>query len=128
VEIHLTARHCELGSDVRTFAQQRLEKLNRYDSQIHEVRVIVSQERKLHTAEITLRAHQHDVVITESHLDARAAIELAAARLEDRIRRSKEKRVRAPRRTREAREPGTLNGTDGAQPAGTEDGVPDDEY
>jgi putative sigma-54 modulation protein len=128
VEIHLTARHCELGSDVRAFAQQRLEKLNRYDSQIHEVRVIVSQERKLHTAEITLRAHQHDVVITESHLDARAAIELAAARLEDRIRRSKEKRVRAPRRTREAREPGTLNGTDGAQPAGTEDGVPDDEY
>jgi putative sigma-54 modulation protein len=128
VQIHLTARHCELGPDVRTFAQQRLEKLNRYDSQIQEVRVIVSHERKLHTAEIALRAHQQDVVITESHLDARAAIELAAARLEDRIRRSKEKRVRAPRRTtRDAKEPGRLNGTDGAQPAGTEDAVADDD-
>ena len=122
MQIHLTARHCELGPDVRTFAQQRLEKLSKYDSRIHEVRVIVSQERKLHTAEITLRAHQQDVVITESHVDARAAIELAAERLEERVRRSKEKRISAPRR--EAR----LNGTDDAQPAGTEDGVAADEY
>ena len=124
MQIHLTARHCELAPDVRTFAQQRLEKLHKYDSRIQEVRVIVSQERKLHTAEITLRAHQHDVVITESHVEPRAAIELAAARLEDRIRRSKEKRVSAPRRERRN---GT-DGVDGAQPAGTEDGVADDDY
>src|SRR5262249_15674211 len=112
VEIHLTARHCELGPDVRTFAKARLEKLNKYDSRIHEVRVIVSHERKLHTAEITLRAHQQDVVITESHVDARAAIELAADRLEDRVRRRKEKRVSAPRRGPR------VNGTDGAETTG----------
>jgi len=120
VQYHLTARHCELGPEVRGFAQQRLEKLHKYDSGIQEVRVIVSQERKLHTAEITLRVHQQDVVITESHVDARAAIELAAARLEDRIRRRKEKRVSAPRRR--------VNGTDDAQPAGTEESLADDEY
>ena len=128
MQIHLTARHCELGPDVREFAQQRLEKLNRYDSRIQEVRVIVSQERKLHTAEIKVRAHQQDVVITESHADARAAIELAASRLEDRIRRRKEKRVSAPRRTRETRVPGLANGTDDAQPAGTEETLADDEH
>jgi len=98
VQIVLTARHCELDPELRAFTQQRLEKLQRYDGDIREVRVIVSQERRLHTAEITLRAHQHDVVITESHADARAAIELAADRLEDRVRRVKEKRVSAPRR------------------------------
>jgi putative sigma-54 modulation protein len=98
VQIHLTARHCELGPELRAFTQQRLEKLQRYDGGIHEVRVVISMERRLHTAEITLRAHQHDVVITESHADARAAIELAADRLEDRVRRGKEKRVKAPRR------------------------------
>ncbi len=98
MQIQVTARHCEIGSDVRAFAEARLEKLSRYDEGIHEVRLIVSQERKLHTAEITLRAHQHDVVITESHADARAAIELATDRLEDRVRRGKEKRVSAPRR------------------------------
>ena len=98
MQIQVTARHCEIGPDVRAFAQQRLEKLTRYDDGIHEVRLIVSQERKLHTAEITLRTHQADVVITESHADARAAIELATDRLEDRVRRRKEKRVSAPRR------------------------------
>ena len=128
MQIHLTARHCELGPDVRSFAQQRLEKLTKYDSRIQEVRVIVSQERKLHTAEITLRAHQQDVVITETHVDARAAIELAAERLEERVRRTKEKRISAPRRKGDARAPGDLNGKDDAQPAGMEDGVADDEY
>ena len=122
MQIHLTARHCELGIDVRTFAQHRLEKLSKYDARIQEVRVIVSQERKLHTAEITLRAHQHDLVITESHADARAAIELAADRLEDRVRRRKEKRVSAPRRE------GRVNGAAEPNPAADEDTVPDEEY
>ena len=99
MEIHVTARHCEVDADVRTFARQRLEKLNKYDGGIREVRVIVSQERKLHTAEITLRAHQQDVIITESHADARAAIELAADRLEERVRRGKDKRENGPRRS-----------------------------
>ena len=121
MEIHLTARHCEVGADLRAFAQQRLEKLNKYDDAIQEVRVIVSQERKLHTAEITLRAHHQDVIITESHADARAAIELAADRLEDRVRRRKEKRVSAPRRERRA------NGTLPPEPAVPDDDSADDE-
>jgi putative sigma-54 modulation protein len=121
VQIHLTARHCELGANVRAFAQQRLEKLSKYDGGIQEVRVIVSQERKLHTAEITLRARQQDVVITESHVDARGAIELAADRLEERMRRSKDKRVRAPRRE------GRANGSVPPGPAGNDDDTADDE-
>ena len=111
MQIHLTARHCELGPDVRSFAEQRLNKLQRYDEGIHEVRVIVSAERKIHTAEITLRAHQQDLVITESHTDVIAALELAADRLEDRVRRNKDKRVSAPRR--EAR----VNGAPPVPPA-----------
>ena len=105
MQINLTARHCELGPEVRTFVQQRLEKLQRYDEGIRDVRVIVSVERKLHTAEITLRAHQQDVVITESHADPLAALEKAADRLEERVRRNKDKRVRAPRR--DGRDDGT---------------------
>ena len=121
MQIILTARHCELGADVRAFAKQRLEKLTKYDGDIQEVRVIVSQERKLHTAEITLRAHQQDVVITESHADARAAIELAADRLEERVRRGKDKRVHGPRRE------GRGNGSVPPQRTGTDDDTADDE-
>jgi putative sigma-54 modulation protein len=114
VQIHLTARHCELGPEVRAFAEQRLEKLQRYDDGIHEVRVIVSAERKLHTAEITLRVHQQDLVITESHADPLAALELAADRLEERVRRNKDRRVNAPRRE------GRTNGNPAEPAAGSE--------
>ena len=114
MQIHLTARHCELGPEVRTFAEQRLEKLQRYDEGIHEVRVIVSAERKIHTAEISLRAHQQDLIITESHADVLAALELAADRLEDRVRRNKDKRVHGPRRE------GRVNGTP-AEPAAADE-------
>ena len=121
MQIQVTARHCDIGPDVRAFAQQRLEKLARYDGGIHEVRLIVSQERKLHTAEITLRAHQHDVVITESHADAIAAIELATERLEERVRRGKDKRVKAPRRAARG------NGLPPAEPAAEADGELEDQ-
>lgn len=121
MQIQVTARHCDIGTDVRAFAQARLEKLARYDGGIQDVHLIVSQERKLHTAEITLRAHQHDVVITESHADARAAIELATDRLEERVRRRKEKRVKAPRRAARG------NGLAPPEPKSETDGVLDDE-
>ncbi len=121
MQIHVTARHCELGDEVREFAQNRLERIQKYDEGIREVRVIVSQERKLHTAEITLRAHQHDVVITETHADVIAAIERAADRLEDRVRRDKEKRVTAPRRE------GRGNGAAPAEAPGADAPADDDE-
>ena len=115
MQINVTARHCEISANARAFVQQRLEKLNKYDDGISEVRVIVSQERKLHTAELTLRAHGHDVVITESHADPMAALELAADRLEARVRRDKEKRVHAPRRE------GRVNGAIPPVPAAADD-------
>jgi ribosomal subunit interface protein len=98
VQITVTARQCEIGPELRAFAQTRLEKLAKYDAGIREIRVIISHERKLHTVELTLHAHQHDTVITESHLEPGAALELAADRLEEAVRRSKDKRVNAPRR------------------------------
>ncbi len=98
MQIHVTARHCEVGPELRSYAEQRLTKLNKYDAGIREIRVIVSLERKLHTVELTLHAHGEDFVITESNIEAGAALEHAADRLEERIRRAKDKRVNAPRR------------------------------
>ena len=47
---------------------------------------------------------------------------------EDRVRRRKEKRISAPRRTHDPRVPGAGNGANHGEPAGKEDGVADDEY
>ena len=98
MQITVTARQCEIGPELRAFAQHRLEKLAKYDEAVREVRVIISHERKLHTVELTVHVHHQDIIITESHMEPGAALEIAADRLEDRIRHAKEKRVSAPRR------------------------------
>jgi len=93
VQISITARQCEVTPGVRQFAQQRLEKLQKYASDIHSVHVIVRHERALHEAEITLRLNGHELVVTQQHAEAGAAIELAADRLEEQLRRHKDRRI-----------------------------------
>ena len=93
MQIQFTARHCEIGPDLRAFAQARIQRLEKFASDIHGVHVILTQERRRHLAEITMRLNHHDVVVKEEHDDPRAALELAADRVEQHVRRFKEKRV-----------------------------------
>ncbi|MEO5988714.1 MAG: ribosome-associated translation inhibitor RaiA [Candidatus Eisenbacteria bacterium] len=93
MQISITARHCEIASGVRTFAQTRLEKLGKYAKDIHGIHVIVQPEGKEHQAEITLSLNGHEFVSKELHPEAGAAIEKAADRMEEQLRRFKEKRI-----------------------------------
>jgi putative sigma-54 modulation protein len=93
VQISITARQCEISPGVRQFAQQRLEKLQKYVSDIHGVHVIVRHERAVHVAEIALRVNGNELVMTQEHAEAGAAIELAADRLEEQLRRLKDRRL-----------------------------------
>ena len=93
MQISITARQCEISPGVRQFAQQRLEKLQKYVSDIHGVHVIVRHERAVHVAEIALRVNGNELVMTQEHAEAGAAIELAADRLEEQLRRLKDRRL-----------------------------------
>ena len=93
MQIITTARHCELDDTVRAFAHQRLEKLSRFASDIVEIHLVVTAEKYRHTAEITLRMRGHEVVSREQADAVRVAVELAADRLERRVRRVKERRA-----------------------------------
>ena len=109
MNISTTARHCELDPEVRLFAQQRLERLLRYfrdPRDLMEAHVVVAAEKYRHSAEITLKLRRGEVVGREQADDPRAAIELAAERLEHQIRRLKERRL-ARKRGGRARD-GTL--------------------
>jgi putative sigma-54 modulation protein len=93
VQISITARQCEISPGVRQFAQQRLEKLHKYANDIHGIHVIVRHVRAVHEAEITVSVNGSELVATQSHNEAGAAIELAADRLEEQLRRLKERRI-----------------------------------
>jgi len=93
VQISITARHFEVSSGLRQFATQRLEKLQKFAADIHGVHLVLVQEKARYEAEITMRLNGSQLVCTEVHGEPGAAIELAAHRLEEQLRRHKERRI-----------------------------------
>ena len=100
MQISTTARHCELDPELRLFVQERLEKLGRFARDIQEAHLIVTAEGYRHEAEITLHLKGREMVSREQSTEPRAAIDLAADRLETQLRRLKEKRVSRKRNGR----------------------------
>jgi putative sigma-54 modulation protein len=121
VHVSITARQCEVTPGVRQFAQQRLEKLKKYAQDIHSAHVIVRQERSAHEAEITLHLNGHEIVVTQQHAEAGAAIELAADRIEEQLRRVKDRRLDRSQRN------GNEKGSSAPSAAADEDALEDEE-
>ena len=119
MQISITARQCEISTGVRQFAQQRLEKLEKYASDIHGAHVVVTQEHGDHVAEITLRLNGTEFVTKQEAAEAGAAIERATDRLEEQLRRHKEKRAEHKNR-------GAKTAADGA-PDGADDDFDEDD-
>ena len=95
MNISTTARHCELDPEVRLFVRERLERLLRYfrdPRDLMEAHVVVAAEKYRHSAEITLKLRRGEFVGREEADEPRAALELAAARIEAQIRRQKGRR------------------------------------
>jgi len=93
MKISTTARHCELDPELRLFAMSRLGRLERFARDLREAHLILSLEKFRHTAEITLKLGARDMVSRRESTDPRAAIDRAAERLEQQLRRLKDKRV-----------------------------------
>ncbi len=117
MHISTTARHCELDPGVRLFAEQRLGKLGRFARDIREAHLVLTTEKYRHTAEITLKLRHLDMVSRRESTDARAAIDRAAERLEQQLRRLKDKRVNRKRGA-----PAVNGGPDGESPERDEAG------
>ena len=93
MQISTTARHCELDPDMRAFAHQRLERVSRFARDIREAHLTVTAEKFRHVVEITLRLNHLELVSREESPEMRAAIDGAVDRIEEQLRRHKDRRV-----------------------------------
>ena len=116
MQILTTTRHCELDKEVLLHAERRLEKLGKFARDIREAHLTVTAERYRHSAEITLRLHHHELVSREESTEPKIAIDLAADRLEQQLRRFKEKRVYRKRGSRADRGRGSAAGNGAPEP------------
>jgi putative sigma-54 modulation protein len=96
--INTTARHCELGPELRQLAHQRLERLDRFARDIHEAHLIVTAEKFRHIAEVKLRLNHHELVSREESTELRLAVDRAVDAMEAQLRKFKERRVERNRR------------------------------
>jgi putative sigma-54 modulation protein len=114
MQISMTARHCELDAQVREFSQQRLAKLERLARDIQEAHLVVTAEKFRFTAEITLRIKHREMVSREESDTSKMAIDQAAHRLEQQLRRINDKRTAHKGAVRDL--PGIAGASDGPEP------------
>jgi len=93
VEIKISARHGHLSEATQTFIREKAEKLLHIFQRLTIIEVTVDLKDDVNkVVEFLVSAeHKHDFVAHETHTDILAAVDLAMAKLEQQLRRYKEK-------------------------------------
>lgn len=87
-----------LTSDDREYAAKKLGRLDRYFNKAHKVELVHRQEKLVHHVEITVFADGFTVRGEEEDAHIRAAIDILAEKLENRLRKLKGRLIKSHRR------------------------------
>jgi putative sigma-54 modulation protein len=92
VQIKISSRHGHLGEDSRKFIEEKAAKLLRFFERLTSIEVMVDLNTDRNKVEFVVAAeHKHDFVASETHGDLRAAVDLVVDKLENQLRKYKEK-------------------------------------
>ncbi len=91
MKVTKTFRHMDATEAIKSYVDEKLQKLTRHLQEPAEVNVVFSVERYLHSAEFHIVAKQFNAHIEEQSDDMYRSIDLAVERIEKVARRHKEK-------------------------------------
>jgi putative sigma-54 modulation protein len=108
MEIQIAVRHGQLEPGEHTHIQDRANKLKHFFNRLNMITATVDLENPLaKTVEVLVSAeHKHDFVAHETHSDLKMAIDQAFHKVEEQLRRYKEK-IQDHRRTPHAGQAGS---------------------
>jgi ribosomal subunit interface protein len=92
VEVRISARHEDFDDEVKDYARRKVEGLSRYYKGTRSIEVLLDGDALAKSVE--LKAHLAKgapVIVTASHPDANAAVDIAHGKLERMLHRLKEK-------------------------------------
>ncbi|MBK9388457.1 MAG: ribosome-associated translation inhibitor RaiA [Planctomycetes bacterium] len=108
MKIEITSRSTEVTETARRLAHEKCGKLERFFHGHTSVRVILDKQHDDFRVElIATTPGKHTIVIEELHTDQLAAVDLAAARMERHVRKTKERLYERGRQSRPILEPPT---------------------
>ncbi len=92
MQVTVTGRHMGVSDALRQYCTEKAERLPRFLDRVQAIEVILDGHDGNHTAEIIVRsAGAPPFVASVEHEDAYAAIDLLVDKIEERLRRYKEK-------------------------------------
>lgn len=92
MNLTITARHFKAKQSLKELIHEKIEKLTRFQDDIIDCEVIMSEEHDTHIAEVKLKLNQKVIVVTEESENMYKSIELISDRLERQLRRQREKK------------------------------------
>ena len=92
MQILVTFRHLDPTPPLRSYAEEKLERVKKYLRRPVEAHVILSVSKERHVAEITLKADHHTMFAEETTQDLYSAIDLAVDKLEHQAQKLHERR------------------------------------
>jgi len=100
MQLNITFRHMDPIDSLKNYAQEKVEKANKYLDRAGEANVVLSLERHLHQADITLTSGPFVLRGREKSEDMYASIDKAMDRIEKQLRRYKDRLKNHNRRER----------------------------
>jgi putative sigma-54 modulation protein len=93
MQVTVTGRHMGISEPLRAYCVEKAARLPRFLDRIQSIEVIVEGKDGLHTVEMIVHsAGAQPFVASEQHQDAYAAVDLLIDKMEEQLRRYKERR------------------------------------
>jgi putative sigma-54 modulation protein len=94
IQVHVTFRHVEPTDALKTYAEEKLQRVRKYVRRPVDAHVILSVSKERHVAEITLQADHTRMFAAEETHDLYSAIDLALDKIEHQAQKLHAKRNR----------------------------------
>ncbi len=91
MQINITGRHIEVTDALRTYIEEKLQRLTRHFDHMTQIHVMLHVEKERHRAEATIHVSRGDIFADAAAENMYAAIDSLAAKLNRQIQRHKEK-------------------------------------
>jgi len=94
MQLSLTGHHLDITDALRSYVQDKMQRLERHFDHVSNVHVILSPEKKQQKAEATVHISGADVFADATHEDMYAAIDALIDKLDRQVLKHKEKMQR----------------------------------
>jgi len=92
LDLTITGKHMDVTESLRTFVQEKMERLNKYKGFLQSAQVTLYSENELKVAEVVLTPNRgKSIVAVEKHEDLYAAIDLIVDTLTRQVSKLKER-------------------------------------